>query len=103
MRELGEETGLDASDVSIDPGWTAVMDGPRIALFRVLSVAEPAAALRARILANLAAVAEPELADVLIVRSPADYDPAMTGYVTAWLDDVFRRQAADTGLSVGPR
>jgi 8-oxo-dGTP pyrophosphatase MutT (NUDIX family) len=104
VRELAEETGLGANDVTIEPGWTAVCDGPRIALFRVVRVAEPADALRQRILANFASVAEPELADMHIVRSPADYAEGMTGYVTAYLDDVFRsRQAADTGLSVGPR
>jgi 8-oxo-dGTP pyrophosphatase MutT (NUDIX family) len=86
-RELGEETGLDAGDVTIEPGWTAVFDGPRIALFRIVRSAEPAALFRERILRNLASIAEQELADIRVVRSPADYDPQMTGYVTAYLDD----------------
>ncbi len=102
-RELSEETGLDADDLAVAPGWTAVRDGPRIALFRVMRSAEPAVAFRQRILANFASVADPELADIHIVGSPADYVPQMTGYVTAYLDDVFSRQAADTGLSVAPR
>ena len=102
-RELREETGLDAGDFTVDPGWTAVFDGPRIALFGIVRSAEPAALLRERILRNLGSIAEQELADIRIVRSPADYDPHMTGYVTAYLDDFWRRQAADTGLSVGPR
>ena len=102
VRELTEETGLGAGDVRFDPGWTAVLDGPRIALMRVARSPEPAAALRARILQNLASFAEPELADIRIMRSPADYDPHMTGYVTAYLDDVFRRKPPDTGLSVAP-
>ena len=101
-RELREETGLDAGDFTVEPGWTAVFDGPRIALFRVVRSAEPAAVFRQRILANFASVADPELADIRIVRSPADYDSHMTGYVTAYLDDFWRRQAPDTGLSVGP-
>ncbi len=103
VRELTEETGLTAGDVSFDPGWTAVLDGPRIALMRVARSPETAAALRARILHNLAAFAEPELADIRIMRSPADYDAQMTGYVRAYLDDFWARQAADTGLSVGLR
>ena len=102
-RELTEETGLDADDFTVAPGWTAVFDGPRIALFRVMRSPEPAAAIRRRILANFASVADPELADIRIVHSPADYDPHMTGYVTAYLNDVWRRQAADTRLSGGPR
>ncbi len=101
-RELNEETGLDANDFAIAPGWTAVLDGPRIALIRVVRSAEPAVAFRQQILANFATVADPELADIHIVRSPADYVPQMTGYVTAYLDDYWRRQSPDTGLSVGP-
>jgi 8-oxo-dGTP pyrophosphatase MutT (NUDIX family) len=90
-RELHEETGLDADDFAIAPGWTAVLDGPRVALLRLMRSAEPAAVLRQRILANFASLADPELADIRIMRSPADYVPRMTGYVTAYLDDVFRR------------
>ncbi len=104
LRELNEETGLGAGDVTVEPGWTAVFDGPRVALFRVVRADEPAKAFRQRILDNFAKVADPELADIHIVRSPADYVAGMTGYVTTYLDHVFRsRQAPDTGLSVGPR
>ncbi len=103
LRELEEETGITADDVVLQPGWTAVFDGPRIALIRIVRSAEPAVALRQRILRNLAASADPELADVRIVRSPADHEPRMTAYVTAYLDDFWRRQAPDTGLSVALR
>ncbi len=102
-RELREETGLDAGEFTTVPGWTAVFDGPRIALFRVMRSPLPAAVLRQRILANFAKVADPELVDIHVVRSPADYHPRMTGYVTAYLDDFWRREAPDTGLSVGLR
>ena len=103
LRELEEETGITAADVAVEPGWTAVFDGPRIALIRIVRSAEPAIALRERILGNLAASADPELADVLVVRSPADHDPHMTAYVTAYLDHFWRRQPPDTGVSVAPR
>ena len=103
VRELREETGLDAGDFAVQSGWTAVLSGPLIALFRVVRATESAAALRQRILGNIAGEADPELADIHIVRSPADYDSRMTGYVTAYLDDFRRRQAPDTGLSVGSR
>ena len=102
-RELREETGLASEDLVIEPGWTAVFDGPRIALLRMARSREPADALRRRILGNFASVADPELADIRVVRSPADYDPRMTEYVTAYLDHVFGREAADMKLSVGPR
>lgn len=99
LRELEEETGITADDVAVEPGWTAVFDGPRIALVRIVRSAEPAEALRQLILGNLATSADPELADVRIVRSPEDYDPRMTAYVTAYLDHFWRRQAPDTGVS----
>ncbi len=93
-RELLEETGLDAGAFTVAPGWTAVLDGPRVALFRVMHSPESADALRRRILANFATVADPELADIHIVRGPADYLPRMTGYVTAYLDHVFAPPAS---------
>jgi hypothetical protein len=65
--------------------------------------ADQAEALRQRILGNLAASADPELADLRIVRSSADHDPHMTGYVTAYLNHFWRHQPPDTGLSVAPR
>ena len=91
-RELGEETGLNADDLAVEPGWTAVLDGPRIALLRTVTAETSAEALRRHILDYLAGIAEPELVDILIMRSPADYVPRMTGYVTAYLDNAFGRR-----------
>ncbi len=54
MRELAEETGLVGGDVAPDAGWHAVLAGMRIALMKTLRSAEPADALRGRILADLA-------------------------------------------------
>ncbi len=39
--------------------------------------------------AILRASGEPELADIRIVRSPADFDPAMPRFVTAFLAQRF--------------
>jgi 8-oxo-dGTP pyrophosphatase MutT (NUDIX family) len=85
LRELKEETGLGPGEVTAAPGWHAVFAGPRIGMMRILQSAEPAEALRARILRFLAGQATPELADIRIVRSPADYDPMMPGFITAFL------------------
>jgi hypothetical protein len=63
-----------------------VIDGPRIALIKVLQAREPAEVLRARIVDYLAREAEPELADIRIVRSARDFDPMMPRFVTAFLD-----------------
>jgi 8-oxo-dGTP pyrophosphatase MutT (NUDIX family) len=84
-RELKEETGLDAAEFAAEPGWTAVADGGLIVMIKVLRSAENAKTLRARILAQLARERQPEFSDIRIVHGPADFDPAMLGFVTAFL------------------
>jgi len=91
MREIGEETGLTASDFEVDAGWTTVLAGPRIAQVKVLRARERAAALRERILAHLASEAQPELSDIRIVGGPADLDPMMPSFMTAFLQHVWSR------------
>jgi 8-oxo-dGTP pyrophosphatase MutT (NUDIX family) len=88
-RELKEETGCDIAAFCADPGWTTVVDGGRIVQLKLLRSAETAEALRARILAYLATEKQPELADIRIVRGPADFDPAMPRFVTAFLEKYF--------------
>lgn len=75
-RELAEETGLGPGDVTIGEGWTAILDGPRLALMRPVLSPLPADALLRRIRVFLASETEPELADVIAVRAVADIDPA---------------------------
>src|SRR5262245_36660328 len=89
IRELAEETGLSATDVVADAGWHAVLAGMRIALMRPLRAAEPADALRRRILANLARQDDPELADIRIVRAPDDLDPMMPSFIVAYLREMW--------------
>jgi 8-oxo-dGTP pyrophosphatase MutT (NUDIX family) len=89
MRELIEETGLDVRDVEPASGWHAVFAGPRIGMMKILQSAEPATALRGRILDFLARQRMPELADIRIVRSPADYDPMMPAFITTFLDEMW--------------
>jgi hypothetical protein len=50
-----------------------------------------AAALRGRILEQLAKEAQPELADIRIVRSPADFAPKMPGFVQTFLAERFAK------------
>jgi 8-oxo-dGTP pyrophosphatase MutT (NUDIX family) len=84
-RELKEETGLAAEEFDVAPGWTAVVDGPLIAQIKLMRAHEDAESLRARVKAHLARERRPELADILIVRGPADFDAAMPRFVTAFL------------------
>jgi 8-oxo-dGTP pyrophosphatase MutT (NUDIX family) len=88
-RELKEETGLDAADFNIAPGWTTVVDGPLIAQIKLLRASEGAEPLRARMLDHLAREKQPELSDIRIVRGPADFDRAMPRFVTAFLTHHF--------------
>jgi hypothetical protein len=90
MRELAEETGLAAADVKPASGWHAVFAGPRIGMLKILQSAEPATALRARILEFLAGQPAPELADIRIVRGRADYDPMMPAFITTFLDEIWK-------------
>jgi 8-oxo-dGTP pyrophosphatase MutT (NUDIX family) len=84
-RELKEETGFDVAEFTAEPGWTSVFDGSLIAHIKVLRSGDSAAALRQRALEHLGREPQPELADIRIVRSPADFDPAMPRFVTAFL------------------
>jgi 8-oxo-dGTP pyrophosphatase MutT (NUDIX family) len=85
MRELAEETGLTAADVSAAPGWHAVVDAPRVALMKRIDVPHPASEVRTMMLRHLASETQPELRDVRIVRSAADLDSGMPRFVTAYL------------------
>ena len=84
-RELKEETGLDMTEFDVEAGWDMVVDGPLIALIKVLRSTEKATALRERVLAHLAREEKPELADVCIVRGQSDFDHAMPDFVRAFL------------------
>jgi 8-oxo-dGTP pyrophosphatase MutT (NUDIX family) len=88
-RELEEETGLDAAAFVAEPGWTSVVDGTLIAQIKLLQSRERADTLRARMMEHLARDDEPELADIRIVREPADFDPAMRRFVTVFLAHQF--------------
>jgi 8-oxo-dGTP pyrophosphatase MutT (NUDIX family) len=93
LRELAEETGLTAADVSVAPGWHAVVDAARVAVMKRIDVPQPASEVRTRMLRHLASEAQPELSDVRIVRSAADLDPGMPRFVTAYLLHMWGRSS----------
>jgi 8-oxo-dGTP pyrophosphatase MutT (NUDIX family) len=92
MREVAEETGLTASDLDPQPGWTTVLAGPRIAQIKVLRARETAQCLRRRILTHLKSQTQPELADIRVVRKEADFDPTMPSYITDFLLHEWQKQ-----------
>lgn len=85
-REVEEETGISPSDYRAASDWTCIEAGASIAMMRILDVAMPGDALRAKIEANLARQSTPELSAIHLVRSRADLSGAMPRFVTAFLE-----------------
>lgn len=85
QRELQEETGLGCEAFDPEPGWVMVRGHGLVAMIKLLHSPDTAEALRLRILGNLAAEPQPELSDIHIVRSPADFDDTMPGFVQEFL------------------
>jgi 8-oxo-dGTP pyrophosphatase MutT (NUDIX family) len=86
VRETEEETGLKPADYSGAGHWDCVVSGSLIAIIKILDVDMAGEALRARIEANLATHALPELSAIHLVRGPADFTPAMPRYATAFIE-----------------
>ncbi|HQT62832.1 hypothetical protein [Acidiphilium sp.] len=71
----------------IAPAWTLVYDGQMTACMKVVQMDRPAGEIVARVAANLAGQAQPELVRLAAVRSPADFVPGrMPRFMTAYLE-----------------
>ncbi|MGL4729219.1 MAG: NUDIX hydrolase [Bosea sp. (in: a-proteobacteria)] len=93
-RELEEETGLAPSEVSVGQGWIAVVDSVRIAFMRPVFIDLPADEARALILSRIALQAEPELSDIVIIRSPDEIvsdTSIMPRFMQRYLAHMFRQ------------
>ncbi len=85
-RELSEETGLEPSELAREPGYLLTRAGPLVSIGIEWRSPLPADALRERILAHVARQPEPELADVVVVRSLSEIDAdTMPRYACALL------------------
>lgn len=71
-RELMEETGLDAGEGRVDPLWSIVELGPRIACMRPILFDATADEIVARVAVEISRQRDPELAGLRAVRSMAD-------------------------------
>lgn len=69
LRELEEETGLDPSECAAAQGWTLAMSDTQVAFMRPVILPWPADEARALIRSRIARQAEPELSDIVIIRS----------------------------------
>jgi hypothetical protein len=85
-RELREETGMKPDEFARAPGYLVTTSGPHVSIAVEWRSALPSDALKARILDYVRRQPEPELADVVIVRSRCDIDVhRMPGYATVLL------------------
>jgi hypothetical protein len=90
-RELLEETGIAVAELDAEPGWTVVRDRCFLGLMKRLTARQSADELRARIMRHIAGDKHPELADIRIVRGPADLDSSMPPSVVAYLQREWTR------------
>jgi len=91
-REIEEETGLTEADYRRAPYWDCVVTGPSVAIMQLLTVDLPGEALKARIEANLAKQAHPELSAIHLVRSVDDLGAGVPRFVTAFLEHQFNAE-----------
>jgi len=91
-RELTEETGLDAGEAEIAPGWIVVRVRGHVACMKPMRLSVTAEAARARIDAWLDADPEAEFARMHVVRSEADFSAAMPEFVRGFMAWVWERE-----------
>jgi 8-oxo-dGTP pyrophosphatase MutT (NUDIX family) len=94
VRELREETGLTPDDVTVTDRWHVALAGSRLALFRDIDAHDGCETLIGRIRRYIAVQPQPELADVISVRSRSDFSPAMPGFIRAYLNAMLPDEAA---------
>jgi 8-oxo-dGTP pyrophosphatase MutT (NUDIX family) len=86
LRELQEETGIAPDEVTLDPGWTVVFQGPHVACMKSVRCALSAAELVARGAAFIAQESRPELACLKPVFGFQDFDEKrMPGFILTYL------------------
>lgn len=85
VREVEEEVGLAPSDYRASADWIIVETEQARACLRLLSSPLAAAVLREQIEAFLRSETTPELSGVKLVRSAADFEPAIPAFATAFL------------------
>ncbi|MXN63565.1 NUDIX domain-containing protein [Stappia sp. GBMRC 2046] len=73
VRELGEETGLDAGE-ALTHSTFALFDGPRISISRLFEFPYSAADIVARIDEHNAREERPELEEAIVLAKPSDAD-----------------------------
>ena len=92
MREMEEETGITADNVTVASGWTAVLHGPRIAMMRNVRSSLQAPDLKKKIEVFLAGDDHAELSAMHIVADRSDILPGrMPAFQCAYLEHKLAR------------
>jgi 8-oxo-dGTP pyrophosphatase MutT (NUDIX family) len=86
VREIEEETGLAHGDYRMMPDWHCVVAGRSLAMFRILEAPIAGDDMRVRIEAHLAGEAQPELAEIRLVREVGDLTADMPRFLTAFME-----------------
>lgn len=91
-RELQEETGISIDAGQIDPVWTIVRLGPRVACMRPVRLPMDADTIVARVADFLSREEQPELAGLRVVRNMTDLDAlAAPEFIRVYLAHEFGR------------
>jgi 8-oxo-dGTP pyrophosphatase MutT (NUDIX family) len=86
VRELAEETGLDASEAHPSAGWTAIFDRQHVACIKRLDFDATSHVLLSKVRDFIAAESAPELADAHMISSlKALADPRLPQFMVAYL------------------
>jgi 8-oxo-dGTP pyrophosphatase MutT (NUDIX family) len=89
-RELLEETGVNADETIMAPGWTLILTPQRIACMKLMTLPDPAAPVKARIEAYLAEDPHAEFSRMHVIRDPRDIDDRQVPiFVAAYLRHAF--------------
>lgn len=94
IRELREETGLEASEGQEARDWIIVFDGQRAACIRRFDWPVEHTALKERVDAFLSAQSQPELSGVVFLKDPAALEQIfLPPFMKIYLDSAFRSAA----------
>src|SRR5574337_615842 len=92
-REMEEETGLTPEDAPPAPGWTLVVNGPKIACMQERLLPLTAAQFSLRFDAFIASDSDPELVRLHAARGLEDIDPVrMPEFIQTFLRDALADQ-----------
>ena len=91
-RELEEETGLTAKDVTVQPGYLVTITGPHVSIAKTFHSGLDAEELMRKIESHLAADATSELDGMVIVRDVRDLEGlAMPSYARLLIGEILKR------------